>query len=81
METDEQRRARFAEYTGEDVINQPTHVGDRPSAHHCPACRWRKDEMKRQIQRLPDYPAARGNQVVLEVVTTATRLNDERPKR
>jgi putative resolvase len=36
--------------------------------------------MTRQVQRLRDYVAARGEQVVAEVTEIASGLNDERPK-
>jgi putative resolvase len=39
-----------------------------------------KDDMTRQVQRLRDYAAARGYQVVSEVTEIASSLNDERPK-
>jgi putative resolvase len=39
-----------------------------------------KNDMTRQVQRLRDYAAARGYQVVAEVREIASGLNDERPK-
>src|SRR5258708_40295089 len=39
-----------------------------------------KDDAVRQMQRLRDYAAARGYQVVAEVTEIASGLNDERPK-
>src|SRR5262249_57722052 len=39
-----------------------------------------KDDMARQLQRLRDYAAARGYQVVAEVTEIASGLNDKRPK-
>jgi predicted site-specific integrase-resolvase len=39
-----------------------------------------KDDVTRQMQRLRDYAAARGYQVVEEVTEIASGLNDERPK-
>src|SRR5262249_12527525 len=39
-----------------------------------------RDDMTRQMQRLRDYAAARGYQVVVEVTEIASGLNDERPK-
>jgi predicted site-specific integrase-resolvase len=39
-----------------------------------------KDDVTRQMQRLRDYAAARGYQVVAEVAEIASGLNDERPK-
>jgi putative resolvase len=39
-----------------------------------------KDGVTRQMQRLRDYAAARGYQVVAEVTEIASGLNDERPK-
>src|SRR5258705_10131698 len=39
-----------------------------------------KAEGTRQLQRLRDYAAARGYQVVAEVTEIASGLNDERPK-
>jgi putative resolvase len=38
------------------------------------------DDVTRQMQRLRDYAAARGYQVVAEVMEIASGLNDERPK-
>jgi putative resolvase len=38
------------------------------------------DDVMRQLQRLRDYAAARGYQVVAEVTEIASGLNDERPK-
>src|SRR5215831_12843881 len=38
-----------------------------------------QDEVLRQLQRLRDYAAARGYQVVAEVTEIASGLNDERP--
>jgi putative resolvase len=39
-----------------------------------------KDDLMRQVQRLRDYAAARGYQVVVEVTEIGSGLNDERPK-
>src|SRR5216683_8381968 len=39
-----------------------------------------KEDVTRQLQRLRDYAAARGYQVVSEVTEIASGLNDERPK-
>jgi putative resolvase len=39
-----------------------------------------KEDVTRQMQRLRDYAAARGYQVVSEVTEIASGLNDERPK-
>ncbi len=39
-----------------------------------------RDDVTRQMQRLRDYAAARGYQVVGEVIEIASGLNDERPK-
>jgi putative resolvase len=39
-----------------------------------------KEDVTRQMQRLRDYAAARGYQVVAEVPEIASGLNDERPK-
>jgi putative resolvase len=39
-----------------------------------------KDDATRQLQRLRDYAAARGYQVLAEVTEIASGLNDERPK-
>ena len=39
-----------------------------------------KDDVARQMQRLRDYAAARGYEVVAEVTEIASGLNDERPK-
>jgi predicted site-specific integrase-resolvase len=39
-----------------------------------------KDDVTRQMQRLRDYAAARGYQVVAEATEIASGLNDERPK-
>jgi predicted site-specific integrase-resolvase len=39
-----------------------------------------KDDVVRQMQRLRDYAAARGYQVVAEVSEIASGLNDKRPK-
>src|SRR5262249_52931305 len=39
-----------------------------------------RDDALRQMQRLRDYAAARGYQVVAEVTEIASGLNDERPK-
>ncbi len=39
-----------------------------------------KEEVTRQMQRLRDYAAARGYQVVSEVTEIASGLNEERPK-
>jgi putative resolvase len=40
----------------------------------------RKGDASRQLQRLQDYAAARGYQVVAEVTEIASGLNDERPE-
>ena len=40
----------------------------------------KKDDLTRQVQRLRDYAAARGYQVVAEVTEIASGLNEERPK-
>jgi predicted site-specific integrase-resolvase len=39
-----------------------------------------RDDVTRQMQRLRDYAAARGYQVVVEVTEIASGVNDERPK-
>jgi putative resolvase len=39
-----------------------------------------KEDVTRQMQRLRDYAAARGYQVMAEVTEIASGLNDERPK-
>ena len=39
-----------------------------------------QDDVMRQLQRLRDYAAARGYQVMAEVTEIASGLNDERPK-
>ena len=39
-----------------------------------------RDDAVRQMQRLRDYAAVRGYQVVAEVIEIASGLNDERPK-
>jgi predicted site-specific integrase-resolvase len=39
-----------------------------------------KDDVTRQMQRLRDYAAARGYQVIAEATEIASDLNDERPK-
>jgi putative resolvase len=39
-----------------------------------------QDDAARQMQRLREYAAARGYQVVVEVTEIASGLNDERPK-
>src|SRR5258705_12185585 len=39
-----------------------------------------KEDVTRQLQRLRDYAAARGYQVVSEVTEIASGLNDERPR-
>src|SRR5215831_19459037 len=44
------------------------------------SCADQKDAVTRQLQRLRDYAAARGSQVVAEVTEVASGLNDARPK-
>lgn len=39
-----------------------------------------KEDVRRQMQRLRDYAAARGYQVVAEITEMASGLTDERPK-
>src|SRR5215813_5414165 len=66
--------------TGTIIVREPQAVAAGAALYARVSSAEQKDDMTRQMQRLRDYAAARGYQVVAEVTEIASGLNDERPK-
>jgi putative resolvase len=66
--------------TGTIIVREPKSVAAGAALYGRVSSTEQKDDMTRQMQRLRDYAAARGYQVVAEVTEIASGLNDERPK-
>lgn len=66
--------------TGTIIVRAPKDVATGVALYARVSSADQKDDVVRQVQRLRDYAAARGYQVVAEVIEIASGLNDERPK-
>lgn len=66
--------------TGTIIVREPKPAATGAALYTRVSSAEQKDEVTRQMQRLRDYAAARGYQVVAEVTEIASGLNDERPK-
>jgi putative resolvase len=66
--------------TGTIIVREPKAAVTGTALYARVSSAEQKDDVTRQLQRLRDYAAARGYQVVAEVTEIASGLNDERPK-
>ena len=66
--------------TGTIIVREPQTATTGVALYARVSSADEKDDVTRQMQRLRDYAAARGYQVVAEVTEFASGLNDERPK-
>src|SRR5216683_2574107 len=66
--------------TGTIIVREPKTVATGVALYARVSSVDQRDDVTRQMQRLRDYAAARGYQVVAEVTEVASGLNDERPK-
>jgi predicted site-specific integrase-resolvase len=66
--------------TGTIIVREPKTVATGTALYARVSSAEQKDDVTRQMQRLRDYAAARGYQVVAEVAEIASGLDDERPK-
>jgi putative resolvase len=66
--------------TGTIIVREPQTAATGAALYARVSSAEQKDDVTRQLQRLRDYAAARGYQVVAEVTEVASGLNDERPK-
>jgi putative resolvase len=66
--------------TGTIIVREPQSVASRVALYARVSSADQKEDAVRQMQRLREYAAARGYQVVAEVTEIASGLNDERPK-
>jgi putative resolvase len=66
--------------TGTIIVREPKAAATGVALYARVSSADQKDDVTRQMQRLRDYAAARGYQVVTEVTEIASGLNDERPK-
>jgi putative resolvase len=66
--------------TGTIIVREPKPAARGAALYARVASAGQNDGVSRQMQRLRDYAAARGYQVVAEVTEIASGLNDERPK-
>jgi predicted site-specific integrase-resolvase len=66
--------------TGTIIVREPKAAATGAALYARVSSVDQKDDVTRQMQRLRDYAAARGYQVVAEVTEVASGLNDERPK-
>src|SRR5215471_2383399 len=66
--------------TGAIIVREPKTPATGAALYARVSSAEQKDDVTRQLQRLRDYAAARGYQVVAEVSEIASSLNDERPK-
>jgi predicted site-specific integrase-resolvase len=66
--------------TGTIIVREPKPAASGAALYARVSSAEQKDDVTRQLQRLRDYAAARGYQVVAEVTEIASGLNDERPK-
>jgi putative resolvase len=65
--------------TGTIIVREPRPAATGVALYVRVSSADQKDDATRQMQRLRDYAAARGYQVVTEVTEIASGLNDERP--
>jgi putative resolvase len=66
--------------TGTIIVREPPAASSGVALYARVSSADQKDDAVRQMQRLREYAAARGYQVVAEVIEIASGLNDERPK-
>jgi predicted site-specific integrase-resolvase len=66
--------------TGTIIVREPKPAATGVALYARVPSAEQKDDLTRQMQRLRDYAAARGYQVVAEVSEIAAGLDDERPK-
>jgi predicted site-specific integrase-resolvase len=66
--------------TSTSIVREPKLVATGAALYARVASADQQDDVTRQLQRLRDYAAARGYQVVAEVTEIASGLNDARPK-
>jgi predicted site-specific integrase-resolvase len=64
--------------TGTIIVREPQGVPSAAALYARVSSAEQQDDVTRQVQRLRDYAAARGYQVVAEVTEIASGLNDER---
>ena len=66
--------------TGTVIVREPVAQVQGVALYARVSSAARQDDAQRQMHRLKEYAAARGYQVVAEVIEIASGLNDERPK-
>ena len=66
--------------TGTIIVREAYPVASGVALYARVSCAEQKGDASRQMQRLKEYAAARGYQVMAEVTEIASGLNDERPK-
>ena len=66
--------------TGTIIVREPKPAAAGAALYARVSSADEKDDLTRQVQRLRDYAAARGYQVIAEVTEIASGLIDERPK-
>lgn len=66
--------------TGTIIVREPQSAASGVALYARVSSADQKEDVARQMQRLREYAAARGYQVVAEVTEIASGLNDERPK-
>jgi len=66
--------------TGTIIVREPQTVASGVALYARVSSADQKDDAVRQMQRLRDYAAARGYQVVVEVIEIASGMNEERPQ-
>ncbi len=66
--------------TGTIIVREPQAAATGAALYARVSSADQKEDVTRQMQRLRDYAAARGYQVVSEVTEIAFGLNEERPK-
>lgn len=66
--------------TGTIIVREPHAAASGVALYARVSSADQKEDAMRQMQRLREYAAARGYQVVAEVIEMASGLDDERPK-
>ncbi len=66
--------------TGTVIVREPIQPVGGVALYARVSSAVRRDDATRQMERLKEYAAARGYQVVAEVTEIASGLNDDRPK-
>src|SRR5215813_7433252 len=66
--------------TGTVIVREPVQAASGAALYARVSSADQKDDAARQMERLKEYAAARGYQVLAEVTEIASGLNDERPK-